>query len=567
MGCSAAVQRKRPDDTPVQLLSSEDTIREDYVYSEGSKATEDNDKFDAALGFNERACRRFALPSPRLSREVSGLREREDHDEYRVLRVSSLSGNVTLYVAGGKVKKPVQYDMARQCPRAHEQPQHCQRCPFCSGNEKMTPPNVISFDNTGHERGPGPCEENSWRVRVIPNIFPMLICPRYFYDISHLDALRNIPHSAVAAGVHANEKVRHDQEDPTCLQVDARGASEIIIESPVHNSLLALQTPECVELLFKAFRSRGKALASQLWVKQILYFKQYGPLSGGSLVHPHSQMVTLPLLPPPLVSRLSHHKALYQKHGRCPTCLACIDPFLDRGERPHRSSATGFLSSSQRVLRNPEALPEADNNPQASRLVHSTDCFVVSVPYSASSPYSMTVAPRRHMSHFTEIEDAEIQDLARVMTVLFQALYEGMDDPNYNVFIRSAPVGGRVQMDLAEVSQEELRSFCHWIMEIRPRFPADLGGFEIASGVRVVSGLPEDQAAELRTWVNERLGSGAIPVQPRVPTPPKVAAEAALPKAEKDSPELGPASMLRSISKMSTRRLSKGVNGARRESV
>lgn len=45
----------------------------------------------------------------------------------------------------------------------------------------------------------------------------------------------------------------------------------------------------------------------------------------------------------------------------------------------------------------------------------------------------------------------------------------------------------------------------HWSMEIHPRFPAELGGLELASGIRVISGLPEEWA---RTLCNQVGGGG-----------------------------------------------------------
>jgi len=42
-------------------------------------------------------------------------------------------------------------------------------CPFCPGNEGMTPPEIMAFRHPGSQRnGPG------WWVRVIPNKFPAL---------------------------------------------------------------------------------------------------------------------------------------------------------------------------------------------------------------------------------------------------------------------------------------------------------------------------------------------------------------------------------------------------------
>jgi len=402
-----------------------------------------------------------------------------DIDEFRVLRKSDLSGHVTLYVAGGKNKKPVQYATDQKNKRAGEEPKYSAHCPFCPGNEHKTPQSVLVYDGKT-VRTPLSEQEalTSWVLRVFPNIFPMMICPVSFYGDGYRRSLENIPHSVVSEGLHANLKVSSAGK-----QVDALGVSEIVVESPVHNALFALQRPDRIELLLRALVSRGQALSEQSWAKQILYFKQYGGLSGGSLVHPHTQILSLPIVPPPLLGRLEYSLYAYEKKGkRCATCVNCVEPF-------------------------------ADNQSDRSRLVHSTEYFVASVPYSSGSQYCMQIAPKRHCANFCDSTAAELADLSKLMALLSQALYVGFDDPSYNMFIRSAPVQFPVRLRGRDITAAETAKCFHWIMEIRPRFPADVGGFEIASGIRAVSGLPEDHADVLRGFVQDRIKAGAVPIE------------------------------------------------------
>ena len=42
-------------------------------------------------------------------------------------------------------------------------------CPFCPGNESMTPPEISAYGRKSHAKAPG-----GWQVRVIPNKFPAL---------------------------------------------------------------------------------------------------------------------------------------------------------------------------------------------------------------------------------------------------------------------------------------------------------------------------------------------------------------------------------------------------------
>jgi len=189
-----------------------------------------------------------------------------------------------------------------------------------------------------------------------------------------------------------------------------------------------------------------------------------------------------------------------------------------------------------------------------SRLVHLTDHFVVSVPYAASSQYSMTIAPRRHCAHFLDATPEELHDLSILLALLSQVLYHGLDDPSYNIFIRTAPCVDHIRLRGREVGADEIAACCHWMLELRPRFPADLGGFEIASGVRVVSGLPEDHAAELRGWVKERLEDDMRPVVP-VPEHPAYSRAASKNSSKAVSPRLSQGGGSRIGSRQSTSRV------------
>lgn len=574
MGAGSSLRKKKDTTSKVTAFDLSEVEAED-----------DPDDIDWSIGFNKKAARHFGWGG-NPSGEV-----RDESDEFRVLRVSSLSENVTLYVAGGKHKKPTQYSSARACPRAEDQPAAAEKCPFCPGNEHNTPPSILSYDSTGEEqslsRPPGHLR---WEVRCFPNIFPMLICPLPFYGERHREALQTIPHSIVAEGLHANHKVKVDANVGGLMQVDALGVSEVIVESPVHNALLALQEPAKIRLLLKALVARGKAVAQQPWAKQLLMFKQYGPLSGGSLVHPHTQLVSLPVLPPQIKSRIEYSLSFKAAHGCCCVCLSCIDPFVKRNKSPNDPSGLGRtdsaparvgfatngagtphstdpalkrtffgLNSGSRKGELPpiQAEPlgmvgrdvEHNEGERPSRLVHVTDHFVVMVPYASSSQYSMVVAPIRHSAHFLEATQEELDDLADILALLSQAVYYGLDDPSYNIFIRTGPSVDHLKINNRAISSEELNSSFHWILEFRPRFPADLGGFEIASGIRVVTGLPEDHAAELRQWVQERLAAKVVPVRPaqHVFIPP-----VPIPDGNGSRPQS------RTASRQSTRRESKG---------
>jgi len=408
--------------------------------------------------------------------------ETDECEETRVLRQNFFTGRWTLYIAGGKAKKPLQYGEAdRSVPRAIDQPKYCEICPFCPGCEHKTPDSLLIFDKDGcmHEGDDvvaEPC--GKWSVRVIPNIFPTLITPGGAYGDSYHKKLETLPHSTVASGKHSNaftfpvpfESLTDIEKDST-RQTDAIGFSEVVIEDTVHNALLGISTAKQAALSLRALQHRGSVLRSKPGVQMLFYFKQYGPLSGGSLVHPHMQVCTSPVLAPEFQTRLDLGSSFYQSHGCCAACRNLV-------EEPTGKGKAGSLAP--------------------ARLVAESKHFVASVPFASGKKYRVSICPKVHKASWLEADQETIEDLAWILQLVMEGFYYGFDDPSYNFYIFS--------VDRDELLEsKDFRKSAHWTLEILPRFPADLGGLELASGIRCLNGMPADHARELRAAVDARL--------------------------------------------------------------
>lgn len=393
-------------------------------------------------------------------------------DEYRVLRQSVFTGRWALYSAGGKAKKPHQYTHGRRTPHLREVPEKECRCPFCPGNEQKTPPPLLFFDKDGRMHESGELTEG-WRCRVIPNIFPLLVTPAGLYGEAFEKKLALIPHSSAARGEHANEALfarpldpvnKEDIEATAHRQVHAVGYSEVIIENSLHNGLLAIVDAQQVTMALLALQHRGRTLAARPEVRQLLYFKQYGANSGGSLIHPHMQIITLPLLTPETQNRLHRAVDFHHRFGKCSVCHCLLDE------------------------------PLREDGHACSRLVHETENFLLVVPFS-SNQYRVTIVPREHHHSWLVLSKERVEELGELLQLVMEALFYLLDDPEYNVYLHSID------------RQEEVldANAVHWVLEVHPRFPAELGGLELASGIRVISSLPEDWAQRLRTDIQQRL--------------------------------------------------------------
>jgi len=170
-------------------------------------------------------------------------------------------------------------------------------CPFCAGNEAMTPPEIY--------RIPGP---DGWAVRVIPNKF------------AALQEYAELGREAVC-GVYD--------------RMNGMGAHEVVIETPEHNLSIPDLPEEQVERLIDAYVARLQALMENPWLRYILLFKNHGKEAGASLLHPHSQIIATPIVPQEVRESLEIAKAYYDRKERCIFCdvmlaeIRCGDRLVD----------------------------------------------------------------------------------------------------------------------------------------------------------------------------------------------------------------------------------------------
>jgi UDPglucose--hexose-1-phosphate uridylyltransferase len=144
-------------------------------------------------------------------------------------------------------------------------------CPFCPGNEDMTPPEVLRI----------PAGDGApWRVRVVPNRFAIV----------------------EPAGRATNG-------------TSATGRHEVVIESPHHDGDLRFaDAAQTAEVLY-AMRDRCRALAAT-GAAATVAFRNHGAAAGTSLRHPHSQIVALDEAPPGLLDRWDRCRRYRVETGR-----------------------------------------------------------------------------------------------------------------------------------------------------------------------------------------------------------------------------------------------------------
>lgn len=160
-------------------------------------------------------------------------------------------------------------------------------CPFCSGNEDKTPPEILAYRNNQT-----PPNTPGWHLRVVPNKYPAL---KIEGDIGR-------------------------EGDGVYDRMNGVGAHEVIIESPEHKETLSTISEKQFEEIFWAFRDRILDLKRDPRFRYILIFKNHGEAAGASLEHPHSQLIALPVVPKRVTEELDGCLEYYNYKERCIFC-------------------------------------------------------------------------------------------------------------------------------------------------------------------------------------------------------------------------------------------------------
>lgn len=262
-----------------------------------------------------------------------------------------------------------------------------------------------------------------WQVRVVPNKFPALT-------------------------IEAD--VRHQDDTEGFRSMGGCGAHEVVIESREHSRPLAEQPVDQVERVLRTVQWRSRDLLRDKRFQTIVAFKNHGESAGTSLRHPHWQVIATPVVP----------RLLRQKHAvatdyfdRTGHCLYCV--MLERE-----------LAANRRILA-------------------ANDDFAAVLPYASHVAFEMWILPRHHLSSFSFEESGRLRPLAELLKTILMKLHRGLDNPDFNLTIDTAPRG------------DELKEYFLWHMRILPRLTTP-AGFELGSGMSINTVLPEEATEYLR---------------------------------------------------------------------
>lgn len=312
-------------------------------------------------------------------------------------------------IATERARRPDQFAAKEQPARL---PSYVASCPFCPGNEHMTPPETFRLGG-----------DDGWLVRSVPNKFSALAS-----EGDHWRRVDGLKRSAAGVGKH-----------------------EVIVDTPDHSLTTALLPLAQVENIVRSYKQRYLDLAgSNGGIELITIFKNHGAAAGTSLEHPHSQLIATPIISPQVRMRMEEALRHFDEAGECIFC---------------------------HLLR--------DEMDEVTRVITQNEHFVAYVPYAQLSPFALLIFPKRHMAAFSEIADNEIAGLASILKEVLARLFYGLQNPDFNYTIRTAPCENRYVR------------YYHWYVSVIPRL-TKVAGFELGSGFFVNVTLPEASAEFLR---------------------------------------------------------------------
>jgi len=287
------------------------------------------------------------------------------------------------------------------------------KCFFCYPEETGQKKDTLIYQN----------KQGDWTLRVFPNKYPAFIRPQTGF-------------------------IQHQEEGPY-FKMDGVGYHEIVVTRDHKKPLAQLDILEIAEVI-DAFQERYIDLMNQKSVNYIEIFQNHGQEAGASVVHPHSQIMAIPVIPSQAKTELKGAENYYRMNKQCVYC-AIIDWEREKKER----------------------------------LVFENNEFFVFCPYASRVAFETWIIPKKHKPYFERVSQSEKLALAEVLKIALEKIYQALGDPAYNFYFRTSPADG-----------QDYPHF-HWHLEILPK-TATWAGFELATGIEISTIQPEVAAKYLR---------------------------------------------------------------------
>ena len=328
-----------------------------------------------------------------------------------------LVSNDWVVIATGRARKPETFKKEKRKKIADSK----RKCPFCK-IETQEKPTLIFSKGKRFSFGNWSEIPKNWTIIVIPNKYPAFI-----------------PYP----------ELMERKEGPFYKKMNAAGFHEVVVTRDHEKSLGRFKMKEVKEV-FDIYHERYLDLMKKKFVNYISIFHNHGEEAGASISHPHSQIITTPLIDIDLRKALSNSEDYYRKTKKCIYCQ------MNKWEIETKE-----------------------------RIIFENEKFLALCPFASKSAFQVIISPKIHLSYFEKITEEEKWQLAEVFQKALSKIYKGLSDPAYNFYLHTAPCDGK---DYPHY---------HWHWTILPK-TAVWAGFEIGTRMEISTIEPEKAAQCLR---------------------------------------------------------------------
>ncbi|MHA1409664.1 MAG: galactose-1-phosphate uridylyltransferase [Candidatus Odinarchaeia archaeon] len=294
------------------------------------------------------------------------------------------------------------------------------KCPFCKDSGiKLSPAKLVYVKSDDgsitKEVENEDVSYDNWIIKVIPNLYPVFT--------------REDNAGSNTTGFLKSES--------------AFGFHEVVLDTPEHTNYFHLMNSEDVINLFKVYRDRFDALSHEEGIEYISISKNHGPNSGGTLMHPHSQILASKIMPTSILKELS---SIEQEEE-------CVFEKILQFER------------------------------KSLRFILENEYSIAIAPFASVTPYEVWVFPKQHVNNITKLDDNQLENIALTTRDITRAITQNWSKPSYNLIFNQT------------IKQEKY----HMYIRILPRFYFETG-FEISYNLPVNEVPPEEAAQEIRKF-------------------------------------------------------------------
>lgn len=233
---------------------------------------------------------------------------------------------------------------------------------------------------------------------------------------------------------------------------DARGLHEVVIYRDHDRNLHEYSSQELARI-FSIYQERYKAMASYSSSRYILIFHNYGIGAGASIPHPHSQIISIPIMPPDVKRSIKGSEDFYEENGK-----RVYDLMI------------GWEMEEKK------------------RIIYENSHFIAFCPFVSKTPYEVRIFSKESHAHFENAPAEILPALGDITLAILKKIHKTLDAPDFNYFIHTAP---------ADNKDPNIHKFYSWHIEIIPKTKIE-GAFELGSGVEVNVIDPDQAAEELR---------------------------------------------------------------------